>query len=294
MLTNELGLPQPFVDAATSDHKYAPRRYSVTDLLGGTCEAVLKRRHEGEQEEDVSDRVWAILGSAVHKVLEQAEPRPHHFREWLMKVDIPDGYELSGITDLYDADAGTVTDWKTCSVWKAQFGDYSDWQRQTLLYCWMLRQQGIPAHRGEVVAIMRDHSMRKARFEPDYPKHPVLLVGWEFADEDMEAAGWYVDDWFAEVREQEALPDEKLVPCSDEQVWHKPDTWAVMRDGRKRAIRVFEDEEEAVGLLNRLKEQDKGHHIEFRKGEDTRCMSYCPVARWCPRGKVSQNFEDSR
>lgn len=57
MLTNELGLPQPFVDAATSNHRYKPKRYSVTDLLGGTCEAVLKRRHEGEQEEDVSDRV---------------------------------------------------------------------------------------------------------------------------------------------------------------------------------------------------------------------------------------------
>lgn len=47
MLTNELGLPEPFVRAATSGHKYTPKRYSVSDVLGGTCEAVLKRRHHG-------------------------------------------------------------------------------------------------------------------------------------------------------------------------------------------------------------------------------------------------------
>lgn len=55
MITNDLNLPQPFVDAATSSHTYKPNRYSVTEVLGGTCEAVLKRRHHGEQDEDVSD-----------------------------------------------------------------------------------------------------------------------------------------------------------------------------------------------------------------------------------------------
>lgn len=57
ILTNKLNLPQPFVDAATNDHEYTEGRYSVTEVLGGTCEAVLKRRHQGEQDEDVADRV---------------------------------------------------------------------------------------------------------------------------------------------------------------------------------------------------------------------------------------------
>jgi hypothetical protein len=57
MLTNKLNLPQPFVDAATSDHTYKPNRYSVTEVLGGTCEAILKRRHGGDADEDVADRV---------------------------------------------------------------------------------------------------------------------------------------------------------------------------------------------------------------------------------------------
>lgn len=57
MITNKMNLPQPFVDAATSSHRYKPNRYSVTEVLGGTCEAVLKRRHSGEGDEDVSDRL---------------------------------------------------------------------------------------------------------------------------------------------------------------------------------------------------------------------------------------------
>lgn len=57
MITNKYDLPQPFVDAVTSSHRYNPNRYSVTEVLGGTCEAVLKRRHAGEGDEDVSDRL---------------------------------------------------------------------------------------------------------------------------------------------------------------------------------------------------------------------------------------------
>lgn len=105
MITNRFGLPKPFVSAATSDHEYKPNRYSVTETLGGTCEAVLKRRHAGEVEEDVSDRLWAILGTAVHKVLESAESGPEQHQErWLCVPIDNDGerYELSGIFDLYD------------------------------------------------------------------------------------------------------------------------------------------------------------------------------------------------
>jgi len=55
--TNELNLPEPLVDAVKSNHAYKEHRYSVTEVLGGTCEAILKRRHDGEITEDVSQRI---------------------------------------------------------------------------------------------------------------------------------------------------------------------------------------------------------------------------------------------
>lgn len=292
--TNELGLPQPFVEAVKSKHTYKPNRYSVTEVLGGTCEAILKRRHQSEVTGDVSSMLWAILGTAVHKVLESAESAPEQHQEQWLCVKVGD-YEISGIFDLYDESTGMVTDWKVTSVYTVLFGDYEKWRKQTLAYCWMLRQKGQDAHRGQIVAMLRDHQQRKARTEKDYPKHPVVVKEWEFTDDDFAEIGDLIAKWFLEAALQEKLPDDELEPCSPESRWHKPDKWAVMKDGRKRAVRVFEEEEEAVELLNRLKETDQGHHIEFRSGEDTRCMSYCSVSQFCPyMRKKSQESENSQ
>lgn len=288
--TNELGLPQPFVEAVKSNHRYTPKRYSVTDVLGGTCEAVLKRRHDSDITEDVSQRIWALFGTAVHKVLQEAEATDTQLQENWMSVPIMGTkYELSGIFDLYDDSTKTVTDWKTCATWKVIFGDFEDWRKQTLMYCWMLRQIDIDARRGEIVAIMRDHNMRKAKTEKDYPKHPVYRIGWDFTEEDFKAIESDIFAWFGEVWHQEITDDDELEPCSSDARWHKPDKWAVMKDGRKRAVRVFESEEEAVELLNRLKESDQGHHMEYRQGEDTKCDSYCSVSDFCPFARAKKS-----
>ena len=286
ILTNNLNLPQPFVDAATSDHEYKPYRYSVTEVLGGTCEAVLKRRHQGEQEEDVADRVWAIFGTAVHKVLQEAEATDTQLQENWLSVPIKGTkYELSGIFDLYDDSTKTVTDWKTCATWKVIFGDFEDWRKQTLMYCWMLRQLDIDARRGEIVAIMRDHNMRKAKTEKDYPKHPVYRIGWDFTDEDFESIENEVWHWFSEVSHEETVDDDYLEPCSPEQRWHKSDKWAVKKKGRKTAVRVYESEKDArVRAMEENKKADSNdlYYVEFREGEDTKCDSYCPVSDFCP------------
>lgn len=287
MITNKLNLPKPFVDAATSKHKYTPKRYSVSDVLGGTCEAILKRRHSGEGEEDVANSVWRILGSAVHKILEEAESTESQLQEnWFSVLIGDDGYELSGIFDLYDNETKTVTDWKTCATWKIIFGDFDDWRRQTLMYCWMLRRLGVDACHGEIVAIMRDHSMRKARFEKDYPPHPVYKIGWEFGEEDFAKVEADIMQWFTEVTHEETVEDAYLEPCSPEQRWHRDDKWAVMRKGQKRAVKLFDSKDDALGfmdwLANQASNKGKPLYIEERRGEDTKCESYCSVSEFCP------------
>lgn len=289
ILTNKLNLPQPFVDAATSDHEYKPKRYSVTEVLGGTCEAVLKRRHQGEGEEDVADRVWAIWGTAVHKVLEMSQATDTQLQEQWFSVKLDRGYELSGIFDLYDDATGTVTDWKTTSCWTVIFGDFEKWRKQTLAYCWMLRKYGFDAHRGKVVALLRDHSMRKAKTEKGYPPHPVFTIEWEFTENDFKEIESDIFWWFSEVAHEETVEDEYLEPCSPEQRWHKPDKWAVMRKGQKKAVRLFDSKDEALRhmdwLANQPSNKGKALYIEHREGEDTRCQSYCSVAQFCPYGR---------
>jgi hypothetical protein len=284
MLTNNLGLPQPFVDAATSHHEYKPNRYSVTEVLGGTCEAVLKRRHQGEQDEDVADRVWAIFGTAVHKVLQEAKATDSQLQENWLSVPIKGTkYELSGIFDLYDDETKTVTDWKTCATIKWQKQEFEDYRLQVLIYCWMLRQIGIDAENGEIVMILRDWVKSKARFDKEYPQLQVQKVSWKFTEEDFKEAERHVFDWFANVAEQEKLEDSDLTPCSPKNRWHKDDKWAVVKNGVKRATRVLDDQEKANSLCDELsRKTGKPHHVEYRKGEDVKCEMYCSVSFACP------------
>ena len=153
----------------------------------------------------------------------------------------------------------------------------------------MLRSQGFDARRGEIVALIRDHNQRKAKTEKDYPKHPVFKIEWDFRESDFEQMELDVISWFSQIMDEEKLSDEELKPCSPEQRWHKPDKWAVMRKGQKKAVRLFDSEEKALAHMDWLADQPsnkgRGLYIEFREGEDTRCQSYCSVAQFCPYGR---------
>ena len=280
MLTNRLNLPQPFVDAAMSKRKVVPNEYSVTTLLKGTCEITLSRRHYDEIEEDVSDRVWAIFGTAVHKVLEQAQETDTQIKEGSIRVPI-DGFTLTGIFDLYDDATGTVVDYKTAGTIKYQKRDFDDYRTQTLYYCYMLRQLGFDAHRAEIVMILRDWVKSKAKYDTDYPQCQVQKVEFEFTEDDFENAASEIAAKLKDISIQNELEDEYLTPCTPEERWHKDDSWAVVKDGNKKAYRVFYSEEEADELAVLMSAKGK-YHVEFRPGEDTKCEHYCAVRKWCP------------
>jgi hypothetical protein len=61
-------------------------------------------------------------------------------------------------------------------------------------------------------------------------------------------------------------------------MWEKPTTYAVKKVGNKRATNVFNTKEEADVKMEDL---GKGYEVEIRKGERTRCESYCLVNNWC-------------
>ena len=71
IITNELNLPQAFVQMAQRDeYETANNEYRVTSLLKGIRETELERRHSREIKRDVSDMVWLLFGTATHSILE--------------------------------------------------------------------------------------------------------------------------------------------------------------------------------------------------------------------------------
>lgn len=286
-LTNRLGLPQPIVDAATRDHEYTPRRYSVTQMLKGPREAILARRHSDEIEGDVADMAWTIFGSSMHLLLEQSQESATQLKENYITADMPNGYTLSGIFDLYDDATGTVTDYKSATVWKVVYGDWDDYREQLLSYVWMLRQIGFDARRGEIVAILKDHSKVKARTERDYPDHPFYVIGWDFSDEELAEFGERIAAKFREIERCERLADDDLPLCTPEQRWAKPDQWAVMKQGNKKSSKNFDNEPDAVRYAAKLQE-DSGRkcHVEHRPGKDQKCLEYCDCRPFCNYGRA--------
>lgn len=276
IITNKLGLPAPLVSMAQQDYVYKPNEYRVTSLLKGVRETILERRHYDKIEQDASDMIWLLFGTAVHNVLEKFDEGSGVLKEERIKIPFEE-FTLSGQFDLYDGNRKKVIDYKTASVWKIIFGDYSDWRRQTLIYSYMLRSIGFNPQGAEIVALLKDWSKRDSKIKSGYPTHPVYVVKFKFADADFEECEQWLKERFAEIREAEKLLDDQLPLCTPDERFNNGDKFAVMKKGRKTALRVLSSMDEAEKWMA----ERGGDFIEVRKGEDKKCLDYCSVCEFC-------------
>lgn len=283
-VTNRFGLPEPIISAVDRDYRPGadPRRFSATELIGAPRYVQLRRRHWDELEEDASDMLWMMLGTAVHKMLEEAAPDNTLVEEYF-RTPMGD-YVVSGVADLYEVVDGVavLSDYKTTSTWGAVFGDYprEEWVQQLNIYAHLYRKAGFAVDKLQVVALYRDWSRGKARYDASYPNvaievHPVKLwspkLAEKFITQRLELHGSHQD-----------TPDAMLPPCTDEERWAKPGTYAVKKPGRKSAVRVLDTIQEAEAY----KAKDPCYYIEHRPGKDTRCAEYCSVAEFCEHGRA--------
>ena len=69
-ITNKHDLPEGvFGKALEPRPALNPNRIGVTDFIGPVKARELKRRHYDEIEYDISDSVWALVGTGVHAVI---------------------------------------------------------------------------------------------------------------------------------------------------------------------------------------------------------------------------------
>ena len=275
-ITNNTGLPEPIVKACELEENVDGLR--VTALLNGACETILKARHWDEIEVDASDMIWLIFGTAVHKVLEMTSEEDDEFREERLSMKISNTI-LTGKSDLYKDKV--LTDYKTTSVYKIIYGETEDWEKQLKLYAMLWKDAGFEVTGGEIVGLMKDHSKPKARREPGYPKYPVRMLKWEFTDKDIEETKRWATEKIKLIESLQNVPDHALPMCSREERWATNTTWAIKKQGVKKAKKVCKTKAEAEReLLNY-----PGCYIEERPGEDKKCMDYCMVKDFCPYGK---------
>lgn len=283
-ITNELKLPQVLVDLIVREQReYVDGRYSVTELLNGTKEIILKRRHNDKLVTDVSEHIAKLFGTAFHHLFELNDKEQDKI-EQKIEYAVTKDFTLSGRYDR--SDDYVIEDYKTTRVNKYLNKDFSDYRRQGLMYAWIERKNGRYIDKLRFYLFLKDYTAIRSKSDSNYPKAQIQVWEYQITTSDMQEIESYIMDKANDILEANRLKDDEIPYCSEEQRWNSGTKYAVMKNGAKRATAVFNDLKEAQHATS------NGYYIETRKGEDMKCDNYCEVKEYCNYWRKKQLWLD--
>ncbi len=273
--TNELGLPAPLAAALTKDsYSRGDASYSATGLLRPPRMAALFDDPNNIMFRDVSQNLWTLFGTAVHSILEDSK-HPDFITEERLYCCVS-GIKLSGAIDVQHVQAdGTrvLQDYKTRKAYGVMNND-SD-EKQLNIYAYIAHKNGIKVSGLQIINFVKDWSKHEAARKPDYPPQDIFI---------QDIPLWPIEQTEAFVMERIAAHEEaragNLPDCTNEERWLRDDKFAVMKEKRVRAVRVFDSQEEAETFIAAQKDADK-HTIDHRRGQPLRCEQFCDVSDYC-------------
>jgi len=321
ILTNKHDIPEVFFKACLIDKHVTRGDISTTQLIDAP--QIRRLRAEHDIEEDVSDRIWMLFGTAVHHVLERAEIghfQARHLMEaaeilnegsedeqkvaqWIIKKTkdkfpevfqskdlientmsiIVDGWEISGTIDKYDFERKTLQDYKVTGSWAYV---YEEAKKK-----WYAQQN--------IYAYM----LRQNGYEVNNAEIIAVFKDWSkfngMRNKDypkspvMSIPVKLLPDedilkyLKSRVRKHKASVAGDNIPCTAKERWATSEQWAVKKPNGKRAVRVLPTEELADAFIAENEGFSySGLYKEFRPGEQKRCDSFCPVRELCPQKKA--------
>jgi hypothetical protein len=287
---------KPLVDAIRihrNNYNSGDTDYSITTLLNPPRIVHLNKRHLHKVDMYVKEQLGSYIGTGFHEYGEKClnEIRePSYFYEQeerlfmvILGRKISGCYDICRIEDIHR----DLYDWKTTSVWKAMFSDKADWTAQQNMYrymYWLRKKHELRSLR--IIAIFLDWSMReKMKYGRKYPNEKAIeysLPIW-----DLQETYNYMEQRVQMMIDSENTPDDDLPLCSYEDMWSKPDKYAVKSTKRQNALRVCDDEPAAIQWMSDCLAKDGCKHkvadlwIECRPSIRTRCEHWCPVNIYC-------------
>ncbi len=181
-----------------------------------------------------------------------------------------DGWTISGKTDLYETESGELLDFKRSSAFAFVLGKVER-ERQLNIYAELMRRNGHAPKSLGIVFFPEGWTKYQALRSPDYLQERVVVLPIPMWPSEKTTA--FIAERLKAFRE--AL-DGNLPLCTEEERWAKPTTFAVMKAGRKTALKVFDNAGEAGAAASAA-----GATVEVRPGKSTRCEQYCAGSQWC-------------
>ena len=291
-ITNKSNLPKVIERAVINDpYDSSGSNISTTRLIAPPRIRVLEMRNWDLIEDDVSNRIFSLLGQSVHHILERSKLKVDLAERRLFYKDdkITNGWTLSGQFDLLSRQ-GDLTDFKVTSAWAALAAltnGKDEWENQLNVLDFLCRknQKTLTRYKKEVkvkslniMAILRDWSKLKVMQSDNYPRKQVVMIPIRrWSEEEQEN---YVQ---ARIKlHQDAEKSDQLPLCTAKERWRKENSYALMLDNRKTAKRVLPTREEMDMYMKENKYvEGQGCKVVFRAGEDVRCQHYCSVNQFC-------------
>jgi hypothetical protein len=284
ILTNKYNLPDIIVRAIGESYPPQIGKVAVTALIDSPLIRYLKIKHWEQIEEDVSDRLWALLGQAAHTVIQRG--RPHDARaEEYVKLPV-NGMIVSGRSDLIIGHE--LIDLKVTSVYSFLLGEKESWVRQLNVYNFMANYLGIKIESAKIYGILRDWSEMKQYGNDDYP--PIPFFEQEIELWPLDKTQKYIEERVNLHKRADAILQEgghimtpsSALLCTSADRWLRPTTYAVMKGKNVKATRVLASFDEAQQWMIDEGKTDKKLHIVERPGQAVRCERFCNLKPFCP------------
>lgn len=273
-LTNHENLPIAIVRAIENDgYSRGVSDYSTTMLSKPSRIVALEKQFGDELEEDAADRIFSLVGQLGHSILERSGIADIIEKRLFAPIN---GKILSGQVDVVDG--SVLEDYKFTSIWVAKGGVKDEWQEQASVNSWLCHKNGIKITKARYICIFRDWSKMRVGREQGCPRSQAQV---------FHIDPWPLDQtekWIIERINSHEAAMKSLPLCSDSERWARMPKVAVMKTGRKSAVKLFDSEGAALDFIN---EQPKSadFYTETRPSDSIRCRHYCSCLSKCSQAK---------
>ena len=279
--TNALNLPQAIVDAVKNDDYDSGNSFLTATQLNKPVQMVrLEKQYKDQIVEDISDNIYALMGKAIHYILEKAESVmivEKRLYASVMGKQISCQLDRLALISENGGFTGKVQDYKFASIWQYIYGVNREYEEQLNIIAYILGRNEYKVSQLEIIMIFRDWQKSKAKYDKNYPQQQIAVIPVE-----LWSAGKQEAFILNKIEKHESTD---LFECTQEERWNKGDKWAVMKKGNKKAKKLCMSRDDAnEWIIDKVPDIDKTkYYIEHRPGENIRCENYCSVKTWCPQ-----------
>jgi hypothetical protein len=287
------GLPEPMFLAVCNDqYSKGESDWTPSSLNQPAYQIALFKKFGDELSESASSRIWSLLGTSVHYMIERAGEMAKAYEcERRFYGVVPSQFgpkKIGSQIDILDRSGVLqIFDFKVTSVWSAKGEPKPEWIAQLNVGRWCVwKETGEVVEKLNIVGIWKDFNKREAAKDRSYPQSQCSIIEipvWSF--EKTEA---WIRDRVDEREKALELGIDEIEACSEEDAWAKKTTYAIKSaPDAARASKVCDTLAEATAHAK------SGQVIEERLGERTRCEGYCPASSHCPAFREYRKLKES-